>query len=57
MPAGQSVTVAAQDVMVRTSVDQMVLVTSSTELAVSEDPAAEEGAEVTDTPVGVVLPC
>lgn len=43
--------------MVCTSVDQMVLVTSSTELAVSEDPAAEEGDEVTDTPLDVVLPC
>lgn len=43
--------------MVCTSVDQMVLVTSSTELATGEDPAADEDEEVTDTPLDVVLPC
>lgn len=57
MPAGQSVTVGAQDVMVWTSVDQMVLVTSSTGLVVGEDPAGEVGEGVAVIPLDEELPC
>lgn len=56
MPAGQSVTVGAQEVIVCTWVDQIVLVTSPTGLVMYEDPAEEVGETVAVTPLDDVLP-
>lgn len=58
VPAGQSVTVGAQEVMVCTSVDQIVLVTSPTWLDTGGVPLEVVGERVVIGPLEeVVLPC